>query len=215
MGEEKYRFHDHEKLAHYADAALDIEYRFPFGFKELEGIHSRTNFDLANHEQFSGKKLQYFDPEIKESYVPYVIETSIGLDRMFLAVLSNSLTQEKLNDGSIRTVLKLPSILSPIKVAILPLVKKDGLPEVAKKIVNELKFDLTTVYDEKDAVGRRYRRQDAIGTPYCVTIDHQTLDDKTVTLRKRDSMQQERIKIEHIKNLIKEEVSLGSVLQKL
>ncbi len=215
MGEEKYRLHDHEKLAHYADAALDIEFRFPFGFKELEGIHSRTNFDLMNHEQFSGKKLQYFDPEINESYVPYVIETSIGLDRMFLAVLSNSLTEEKLNDGSTRTVLKLPSILSPIKVAILPLVKKDGLPEVAKKIVNELKFDITTVYDEKDAVGRRYRRQDAIGTPFCVTIDHQTLDDKTVTLRKRDSMQQERINIEHIKNLIKEEVSMGSILQKL
>ena len=147
--------------------------------------------------------------------MPYVIETSIGLDRMFLAVLSNSLTEEKLNDGSIRTVLKLPSILSPIKAAILPLVKKDGLPEIAKKIVNELKFDITTVYDEKDAVGRRYRRQDAIGTPFCVTIDHQTLDDKTVTLRKRDSMQQERIKIEHIKNLIKEEISLGSVLKKL
>ena len=215
MGEEKYRFHDHEKLAHYADAALDIEFRFPFGFKELEGIHSRTNFDLMNHEQFSGKKLQYFDPEINESYVPYVIETSIGLDRMFLAVLSNSLTEEKLNDGSIRTVLKLPSILSPIKVAILPLVKKDGLPEIAKKIVNELKFDITTVYDEKDAVGRRYRRQDAIGTPFCVTIDHQSLDDKTVTLRKRDSMQQERINIEQIKNLIKEEVSMGSILQKL
>ena len=215
MGEEKYRLHDHEKLAHYADAALDIEFRFPFGFKELEGIHSRTNFDLKNHEQFSGKKLQYFDPEINESYVPYVIETSIGLDRMFLAVLSNSLTEEKLNDGSIRTVLKLPSILSPIKAAILPLVKKDGLPEIAKKIVNELKFDITTIYDEKDAVGRRYRRQDAIGTPFCVTIDHQTLDDKTVTLRKRDSMQQERIKIEHIKSLIKEEISLGSVLKKL
>ena len=215
MGEEKYRLHDHEKLAHYADAALDIEFRFPFGFKELEGIHSRTNFDLKNHEQFSGKKLQYFDPEINESYVPYVIETSIGLDRMFLAVLSNSLTEENLNDGSIRTVLKLPSILSPVKAAILPLVKKDGLPEIAKKIVNELKFDITTVYDEKDAVGRRYRRQDAIGTPFCVTIDHQTLDDKTVTLRKRDSMQQERIKIEHIKNLIKEEISLGSVLKKL
>ena len=215
MGEEKYRLHDHEKLAHYADAALDIEFRFPFGFKELEGIHSRTNFDLKNHEQFSGKKLQYFDPEINESYVPYVIETSIGLDRMFLAVLSNSLTEENLNDGSIRTVLKLPSILSPVKAAILPLVKKDGLPEIAKKIVNELKFDITTVYDEKDAVGRRYRRQDAIGTPFCVTIDHQTLDDKTVTLRKRDSMQQERIKIEHIKSLIKEEISLGSVLKKL
>ena len=215
MGEEKYRLHDHEKLAHYADAALDIEFRFPFGFKELEGIHSRTNFDLKNHEQFSGKKLQYFDPEINESYVPYVIETSIGLDRMFLAVLSNSLTEENLNDGSIRTVLKLPSILSPVKAAILPLVKKDGLPEIAKKIVNELKFDITTVYDEKDAVGRRYRRQDAIGTPFSVTIDHQTLDDKTVTLRKRDSMQQERIKIEHIKNLIKEEISLGSVLKKL
>ena len=215
MGEEKYRLHNHEKLAHYADAALDIEFRFPFGFKELEGIHSRTNYDLSNHEQFSGKKLQYFDPEINESYVPYVIETSIGLDRMFLAVLSNSLTEEKLGDGSIRTVLKLPPALSPIKVAILPLVKKDGLPEIAKKIITELKLDITSIYDEKDAVGRRYRRQDAIGTPFCITIDHQTLDDKTVTLRNRDSMKQERIKIEHIKNLINEEVSLRSILKKL
>ena len=193
MGEENYRFHNHEKLAHYADAAADIEFKFPFGFKELEGIHSRTDFDLRSHEQFSGKKLQYFDPERNESYIPYVVETSIGLDRMFLAVFSNSLKDEVLADGSKRIVLKLPAIMSPTQIAILPLVKKDGLPELAKSIQNDLKWNYTVNYDEKDAVGRRYRRQDALGTPYCITVDHQSLEDNTVTLRDRDTMKQDRM----------------------
>ena len=215
MGEDNYRFHDHEKLAHYADAAADIEFRFPFGFKELEGIHSRTDFDLASHEKFTGKKLQYFDPERNENYVPYVVETSIGLDRMFLAVLSNALTEETLDDATQRTVLKLPPALAPTKVAVLPLVKKDGLPELARTIVDDLKWDLETAYDEKDAVGRRYRRQDAQGTPYCITVDHQSLEDQTVTLRERDTMQQERIAIDRLKKLIVDKVSLTSLLQQL
>ena len=215
MGEDNYRFHDHEKLAHYADAAADIEFRFPFGFKELEGIHSRTDFDLASHEKFTGKKLQYFDPERNENYVPYVVETSIGLDRMFLAVLSNALTEETLDDATQRTVLKLPPALAPTKVAMLPLVKKDGLPELARTIVDDLKWDLETAYDEKDAVGRRYRRQDALGTPYCITVDHQSLEDQTVTLRERDTMQQERIAIVRLKKLIVDKVSLTSLLQQL
>ena len=195
MGEENYRFHDHEKLAHYADAAADIEFKFPFGFKELEGIHSRTDFDLSSHEEYSGKKLQYFDPERNENYVPYVVETSIGLDRMFLATFSWALREETLEDGSQRTVLKLPAVLAPTKVAVLPLVKKDGLPDLAHEIVDSLKWEHAVSYDEKDAVGRRYRRQDALGTPYCITVDHQSLEAKTVTLRDRDTMEQERIAI--------------------
>jgi len=189
----KYRFHDHIKLAHYANAACDIEFEFPFGFKELEGIHSRTDFDLKAHEAYSGKKLQYFDPELNESYVPYVVETSIGLDRMFLAIMSEAYQEEKLDDGSERVVLKIPAFLAPVKVAVLPLVKKDGLPEKAREIMDRLKIDHYCQYDEKDSIGKRYRRQDAIGTPYCITIDHQTLEDGTVTIRHRDSMQQERI----------------------
>jgi glycyl-tRNA synthetase len=207
MEQKNYRFHDHEKLAHYANAAVDIEFNFPFGFKELEGIHSRTDFDLKQHEQFSGKKLQYFDPELNESYVPYVVETSIGLDRMFLAVFSHSLQEESLEDGSSRTVLKLPSILAPIKAAVLPLVKKDGLPELAQDIVQSLKWDLPVAYDEKDAVGRRYRRQDAVGTPYCVTVDHQSLEDQTVTIRHRDSMKQERVAISELSQKMQESIS--------
>ncbi len=198
LGEENYRFHDHEKLAHYANAATDIEFDFPFGFKELEGIHSRTDFDLKAHEEFSGKKLQFFDPELNESYVPYVVETSIGLDRMFLAILSKSLQEETLEDGSVRTVLKLPAILAPVKAAVLPLVKKDGLPEIAQKIIDELQWDYNVIYDEKDAVGRRYRRQDAAGTPFCITVDHQSKEDGTVTLRNRDTMEQQRISIEDV-----------------
>jgi glycyl-tRNA synthetase len=198
----KYRFHDHDKLAHYANAATDIEFEFPFGFKELEGIHSRTDFDLSQHEKFSGKKLRYFDPETNESYVPYVVETSIGVDRMFLAVLGNAYTEETLPDGSTRVVLKLPAILAPIKVAVLPLVKKDGLPEKAREILDLLKPKMMTQYDEKDAIGRRYRRQDAIGTPYCITVDNQTMEDNTVTIRERDSMQQQRVSIEEILNFI-------------
>tara|TARA_R110001583_G_scaffold27778_1_gene98977 strand:- start:7552 stop:9093 length:1542 start_codon:yes stop_codon:yes gene_type:complete len=215
LGEDNYRFHDHEKLAHYADAASDIEFRFPFGFKELEGIHSRTDFDLKAHEKHSGKKLQYFDPEINEHYVPYVVETSIGLDRMFLAVFSNALQEEELENGTTRTVLKLPSVLAPTKAAILPLVKKDGLPEIAKKIVEDLKWDFNVAYDEKDAVGRRYRRQDAAGTPFCITVDHDTLNDDCVTIRYRDTMEQQRVKISDLKSIIKEEVDVRNWLMKM
>jgi glycyl-tRNA synthetase len=215
LGEENYRFHKHEKLAHYADAAADIEFNFPFGFKELEGIHSRTDFDLSSHEKHSGKKLQYFDPELNESYVPYVVETSIGLDRMFLAVFSKSLQEETLENGTTRTVLRLPSVLAPVKAAVLPLVKKDGLPDIAHQIISDLKFDFNVIYDEKDAVGRRYRRQDAVGTPFCITVDHQTLEDQTVTLRNRDSMEQKRVPIQNLKQLINEEVSLSSWLKKI
>jgi glycyl-tRNA synthetase len=202
IAEENYRFHDHEKLSHYANAATDIEYRFPFGFKELEGIHSRTDFDLSQHEKYSGKKLRYFDPETNESYVPYVIETSIGVDRMFLAVLSNAYTEETLPDGSVRVVLKIPASLAPVKAAVLPLVKKDGLPEKAREIVAILKSKMMCQYDDKDAIGRRYRRQDAIGTPYCITVDNQTLEDDTVTIRERDSMLQKRVRIDEVLNQI-------------
>ena len=210
-----YRFHDHEKLAHYANAAADIEFKFPFGFKELEGIHSRTDFDLKQHEEFSGKKLQYFDPELGENYVPYVVETSIGLDRMFLAILSNSLQTEQLEDGSARTVMNIPSFLAPYKVAVLPLLKKDGLPEKAREVMNMLKFDHMVKYDEKDAIGKRYRRQDAAGTPLCVTIDHQTLEDNTLTVRFRDSMEQIRIPMTELSALVAEKVSLSAQFSKL
>lgn len=189
----KYKFHEHEKLAHYANAAFDIEFEFPIGFKEIEGIHSRTDFDLNSHQKFSGKKIQYFDNETNTSYVPYVVETSIGLDRTFLAVFSNAYQEENLEDGSVRVVLKIPAFLAPIKVAVLPLVKKDGLPEKAREIMDMLMPEFMCQYDEKDAIGRRYRRQDAIGSPFCITIDHQTLEDNTVTIRERDSMLQERI----------------------
>ena len=215
LGAENYRFHDHEKLAHYANAAADIEFNFPFGFKELEGIHSRTDFDLKAHEQFSGKKLQYFDTEENKNYVPYVVETSVGLDRMFLAVFSKALQEETLEDGSTRTVLRLPSVLAPTKAAIFPLVKKDGLPEIAKEIMEELKWDFSVAYDEKDAVGRRYRRQDALGTPFCITVDHQTVEDKTVTIRHRDTMLQERVAIADLKNIIDKEVSVRNWLMKM
>lgn len=193
LGEENYRFHDHEKLAHYANAATDIEFNFPFGFKEIEGIHSRTDFDLSAHQKYSGKKLQYFDYELNESYVPYVIETSIGLDRMFLSIISKAYKEEVLEDGSERVVMSIPAFLAPYKFAILPLTKKDGLPEKAREIMDKLKMQFMCQYDEKDAIGKRYRRQDAIGTPYCITIDYQTLEDNTVTIRERDSMSQKRI----------------------
>ncbi len=215
MEAENYRFHDHEKLAHYADAATDIEFKFPFGFKELEGIHSRTDFDLKQHEKFSGKKLQYFDHEMNESYTPYVLETSIGLDRMFLAVFSNALVEEELENNTTRTVLKLPAVLAPIKAAILPLVKKDGLPEVARQIMEDLKWDFNVDYDEKDAVGRRYRRQDANGTPFCITVDHDTLEDNTVTIRHRDTMEQTRVKIEDLRGIIRKEVDVKTWLMKM
>jgi glycyl-tRNA synthetase len=214
LGQENYRFHDHEKLAHYANAAADIEFNFPFGFKELEGIHSRTDFDLKAHEQFSGKKMQYFDTEENKNYTPFVVETSVGLDRMFLAVFSNSLKEETLEDGSTRTVLQLPAVLAPTKAAVLPLIKRDGLPEIAKQIIADLKWDFPMAYDEKDAVGRRYRRQDALGTPFCITVDHQTLEDKTVTIRHRDSMKQDRVNIADLHDIIEKEVAVKNWLQK-
>ncbi len=219
MGDDNYRFHDHENLAHYAKAATDIEFNFPFGFKELEGIHSRTDFDLSQHQKFSGKKLQYFDPETNKSYVPYVIETSIGVDRMFLAVLSNAFEEEsiKKDDGKteIRTVLRIPSALAPVKAAILPLVKKDGLPEKAREVLDLLKYDFNCQYEEKDSIGKRYRRQDAVGTPFCITIDHQTLEDNTVTLRHRDSMAQDRVNIDDLPGIIDKEVNFKKLFKKL
>lgn len=215
LGEENYRFHDHLNLAHYANAACDIEFNFPMGFKELEGIHSRTDFDLKAHEEHSGKKLQFFDHQENKSYVPYVIETSIGLDRMFLAILTAAYTEETLEDGSERTVLKIPAALAPCKVAVLPLLQRDNLPEKGREILDLLKFDYQCQYDEKDTIGKRYRRHDAIGTPYCVTVDHQTLEDNTVTLRDRDSAKQERININELKNRVEELVSLTGLLRKI
>jgi len=200
---DRYRFHEHEKLAHYANAAFDIEFNFPMGFKELEGIHSRTDFDLVQHQQYSGKKLQYFDPDLNESYVPFVIETSIGLDRTFLAVLTYAYQEEKLEDGSERIVMRIPPFLAPVKAAVLPLVAKDGLPEKGREIFDSLKYDYMCQYEEKDSIGKRYRRHDAIGTPYCITIDHQTLEDNTVTIRERDSMAQERIAVSEIAGIIR------------
>ena len=210
-----FRFHDHDKLAHYADAACDIEFNFPFGFKELEGIHSRTDFDLKSHEELSGKKIQYFDPELDKNYTPYVLETSIGLDRMFLAIISNSFKVETLEDGSTRNVMSIPKQIAPNKLAVLPLLKKDGLPEYARKVMNEFSHEINLVYDEKDAIGRRYRRQDAIGTPYCITIDHQTIEDDSFTIRDRDSMEQKRVNIEDLKSIVDSELTLKSLLKKL
>ena len=206
FGDDQYRFHDHEKLAHYANAATDIEYNFPFGFKEVEGIHSRTDF---------GKKMQYFDPETGESYVPYVVETSIGVDRMVLQVLSAAYREEQLENGESRVVLAFPPALAPVKVAVMPLVKKDGLPDVAQRIIDQLKYDFNVVYDEKDSIGKRYRRQDAVGTPFCVTVDHQTLEDGTVTVRHRDTMQQERVAIDDLYRMVDDEVSYRKLFRKL
>jgi glycyl-tRNA synthetase len=207
--QDQYKFHDHVKLAHYADAACDIEYNFPIGFKEVEGIHSRTDFDLKNHQQFSGKKLTYFDTEINQHYIPYVIETSIGLDRTVMMVLSEAYKEEDLSTeekADSRVVLKLPPMLAPIKLAVLPLVKKDGLPDIARGLINDCKPSFKCFYEEKDSIGKRYRRQDAIGTPFCVTIDHQTKEDQTVTIRYRDSMTQERIPLSTVKALVLEKV---------
>ena len=215
----KLRFHDHDKLAHYANAATDIEFEFPFGFREVEGIHSRTDFDLSQHQKFSGKKLQFYDPESKENYIPFVIETSIGLDRTFLLILSNAYKEEKVTtaNGKLeeRIVLRLPPVLAPVKLAILPLVRKDGLPEKAREIMKNLKIEFNCQYEEKDSIGRRYRRQDAIGTPYCITIDHQTIRDNTVTIRYRDSMKQDRIPVSEIRRIISDKVSFRTALSKL
>jgi len=213
LGDENYRFHDHENLAHYANAATDIEFKFPFGFKELEGIHSRTDFDLKAHQKHSGKKLQYFDSEIEKSYVPYVIETSIGLDRMFLTILSSSFKEEQLENGESRIVLKIPSFLAPIKAAVLPLTKKDGMPQKAREIMKKLQSNFNCQYEEKDSIGKRYRRQDAIGTPYCITVDHQSLEDNTVTLRDRDAMSQCRVNIQKLNSIISEKVNIANYLE--
>ncbi len=215
MGDDCYRYHDHEKLAHYANAATDIEFRMPFGFKEVEGIHSRTDFDLSSHQQYSGKKLQYFDPELNESYIPYVVETSIGVDRMFLSILCGAYSEEVVDGKDTRVVLKIPASLAPVKLAVLPLVKKDGLPEKAREIIDNLKFDFNCQYDEKDSIGKRYRRQDAIGTPFCVTLDHQSLEDNTVTLRYRDSMEQERIAIADLQRILSDKVSMKNLFRNL
>lgn len=211
LGDDLYRTHDHIKLAHYANAACDIEFDFPMGFKELEGIHSRTDFDLKQHEEHSGKKMRYFDAELNENYVPFVVETSVGLDRMFLSVLSSSFKNEVLEDGSSRIVMSIPAPIAPYKVAVMPLTKKDGLPDKARAIIDSLKFDFNCQYDEKDSIGKRYRRQDAIGTPFAVTVDHQTLEDNTVTIRDRDTMQQERIAISQLRLMIDSKVNMRNL----
>ena len=219
FGNENYRFHVHEKLAHYANAAVDIEYKFPFGFKEVEGIHSRTDYDLSQHQKFSGKKIQYFDPELNESYVPFVVETSIGVDRMFLQIISASYHEEVVEDANgqkdTRVVLRLPAPLAPVKLAVMPLIKKDGLPEKAREIIEELKFDFNCQYDEKDSIGKRYRRQDAIGTPFCVTVDHETAGDNTVTIRYRDTMLQERVQISQLREIILNQVGFRKLFNQL
>ena len=215
FGAENYRFHDHEKLAHYANAAADIEFRMPFGFKEVEGIHSRTNFDLSQHEKFSGKSIKYFDPQTNESYVPYVIETSIGVDRMFLSIICHAYREEQLENGETRVLLQLPPALAPVKLAVLPLVKKDGLPEKAQEIISQLRFQVNCQYDEKDTIGKRYRRQDAIGTPYCITVDYDTLKDESVTLRNRDTMEQTRVPIAQLQEIIQEKTSITNLLKQL
>lgn len=219
LGAANYRWHPHDKLAHYANAAVDIEYRYPIGFKEVEGIHSRTDFDLSSHEKLSGRKLQYFDPEENRSYTPYVVETSIGLDRCVLMVLSGALREESVageeGEGETRRVLSLPTQLAPMKVAILPLVRKDGMPERARAILHDLKWSMACDYEEKDTIGKRYRRQDAIGTPYCVTVDTQTLQDGTVTVRERDSMSQERVAAERLREYLGDKVQIEGLLRKL
>jgi len=216
--ETKLRFHDHDKLAHYANAAVDIEFEFPFGFKEVEGIHSRTDFDLGNHQELSKKKLQYFDIELNKSYVPFVIETSAGLDRLFLMILANAYREEEVGEGEnrkIRAFLKIHPALAPVKAAIFPLVKKDGLPELARKIVDDLKLDFNIIYEDSQSIGKRYTRQDLIGTPYCIAVDHQSLEDGTVTIRDRDTMDQVRVRIEDLKSEIDSRVTIKNILKSL
>jgi glycyl-tRNA synthetase len=214
----KLKFHDHEKLAHYANAAVDIEFEFPFGFKEIEGIHSRTDFDLKNHQELSGKKLQYFDPEINQNYIPFVVETSAGADRLFLTHLCNAFTTETVGEGEAekqRTYLKFHPAIAPIKAAIFPITKKDGLPEKAKELVELLKYDFNIIYEEKDSIGKRYTRQDLIGTPFCIAVDHQSLEDNTVTIRHRDTAEQERVHINEVHARITYETSFKRIFEKL
>jgi glycyl-tRNA synthetase len=202
---EKLSWYKHDKLAHYADAAFDIKYAFPFGIEEIEGIHSRTDFDLRNHQQFSGKNMEYYDAESKERYIPYVVETSVGCDRAFLAVLCDAF-YEDVADGEERAVLRLAPKLAPIKAGIFPLMKKEGMPEVAEKLVKDLQKQFKVQYDESGSIGKRYRRQDEVGTPYCVTIDHDTLSQDTVTIRHRDSMTQERISLSQVKVFLTDKI---------
>ncbi len=214
---EKYRFHDHVKLAHYANAAVDIEFEFPFGFREVEGIHSRTDFDLAQHQKFSGKKLQYFDPEINKNYIPFVVETSVGLDRLFLTVLCTAFEEQDLSTADkkdSRSVMHFHPTLAPVKAAVLPLTKKDGLPDKAREIFSRLQMDYHVQYDEKDSIGKRYRRQDAIGTPFCITVDYQSLEDNSVTIRHRDSMEQERMHIDQMYTMVSDRVGWKNLLLK-
>jgi glycyl-tRNA synthetase len=215
---DKLRLHDHEKLAHYANAALDIEYEFPFGFKEVEGIHSRTDFDLARHQEYSKKKQQYFDPEINKNYIPYVIETSVGADRLFLMTLCNAYKEEEVGEGDkvkTRTYLKLHPALAPVKAAILPLTKKDGLPEKAREIFEDLRFDFNLIYEEQQSIGKRYTRQDLIGTPFCIAVDYESLEDDTVTIRHRDTTEQERVKISELRGIIAKAVSPKGIFEEI
>lgn len=213
------QIHKHEQLAHYAKDAVDIEYKFPFGFKEIEGIHSRADFDLSQHQKFSGKKMEYFDPALNSHYIPYVIEVSAGCDRLMLTLLCNSLMEEKLitleGETKTRTILKIPYALAPTKLAILPLMKKDGLAEKATEIWEDNKYHFSTIYDDSQSIGKRYARQDIIGTPYCITIDHQTLEDNTVTIRDRDSTDQIRLNKDDISSFILEKTSISSLLKSI
>ena len=210
INQEKLRFHDHDKdeLAHYAKEAVDIEYEFPFGWGEMEGIHNRTDFDLSRHQEFSGKSLKYFDESTKEKYLPYIIETSAGASRSFMAFLVDAYYEEEVK-GEQRVVLRFHPKLAPVKAAIFPLVKKDGMPEVGRKIEADLRNSLKVFYDDKGAVGRRYRRQDEAGTPYCITVDTQTMEDDTVTVRERDSMEQERVSISKITGYILNKIHMA------
>jgi len=196
-GRLRFRQHDKDELAHYAKEATDIEYEFPFGWGEIEGIHNRTDFDLSRHQQYSGKSQQYFDDETKEKFIPFIIETSAGASRSFMAFLVDSYSEEEVN-GETRVVLRFHPKLAPVKAAIFPLVNKDGMPEIARKIENDLRPYLKVFYDDKGAVGRRYRRQDEAGTPFCITVDTQTLEDNSVTVRNRDTMAQERVQIDSL-----------------
>ena len=214
LGNDLYRFHDHKNLAHYANAACDIEFKFPMGFKELEGIHSRTDFDLKRHQEKSNKKMVYFDQKSGSSFIPYVVETSIGLDRLFLSVLSSCYVEEKLDDGSNRVFLNLPFEISPVKCAVLPLNDKDGLSEKSLDIFDMLKYKFNCQLDSKDSIGKRYRRQDAIGTPLCITVDYDSLEDNSVTVRNRDNMSQERVKVDNLISFIDDKTSLINLLKK-
>mgnify|MGYP006402068711 FL=1 len=218
IADEDLRLHKHEKLAHYANAAVDVEYKFPFGFKEVEGIHSRTDFDLKSHQEVSKKKLQYFDPEVGKNYIPYVVETSVGCDRLFLMLFCSAFKNEEVGEGDnlkTRTYLKLHPALAPVKAAILPLTKKDGLPEKGTEIYKSLKGAFNVVYEEAASIGKRYTRQDLIGTPFCIAVDHQTLEDDTVTIRHRDNTEQERMPISELEPFIAKATSFNRIYEQL